>query len=104
MAFLLIYITHPDEKTAKQLSNLLVQEKLAACANYFPITSAYWWQGAVAREGEWVSLVKTSERRWKDLVTFVEEHHPYEVPCIMRLNVSANAAYEKWIEESVRQG
>ena len=101
MAFLLIYITHPDEATAERLSNALVEQKHVACANCFPITSVYWWQGAVQREGEWVSLVKTPESKWQDVVSYIDEHHPYEAPCIMRMSVSANEAYENWICSSV---
>ena len=101
MPFLLIYITHPDQETADRISGSLVNEKLVACANCFSISSAYWWQGAVAREGEWVSLVKTTPEKWEKVVAFVEAHHPYEVPCIMRIEVQANDSYEDWIRSSV---
>lgn len=101
MAFLLIYITHPDEQTAAQISTALVENKLVACANCFPITSAYWWQGAVQREGEWVSLVKTPKNKWSEVQAFVQANHPYDLPCIMRMEVSANEAYENWIREAV---
>ncbi|HAD14385.1 MAG TPA: divalent-cation tolerance protein CutA [Saprospirales bacterium] len=100
MPFLLFYITHPDEATARQIANTLVERRLAACANIFPISSAYWWQGAVQQESEWVSLVKTRLELEITLEKAVQELHPYEVPCIMRLEVRANEAYEKWVEES----
>ena len=102
MGFLAIYITHPDKATAERISGALVREKLAACANCFPIQSAYWWEGAVQNEAEWVSLVKTIPAHWEELVAYVEQHHPYDLPCIMRAEVSANAAYEQWIAEQVR--
>ncbi|MBN8680562.1 MAG: divalent-cation tolerance protein CutA [Chitinophagales bacterium] len=100
MPFLLFYTTYPNEATARQIANKLVERKLAACANIFPITSAYWWQGAVQQEGEWVSLLKTRLELETALEKAVQELHPYEVPCIMRLEVRANEAYEKWVEES----
>lgn len=100
MSFLLIYITHPDEPTARRIGDTLVAERLAACANYFPITSAYWWKGDVQSEQEWVSIVKTRPERWLDIQRAVQALHPYEVPCIMRMEVSANEAYEHWIMEN----
>ncbi len=101
MSFLAIYITHSDEQAAKKIADALLQQKLIACANIFPITSAYWWQGNLEHEGEWVSIVKTTPQKWDELVRLVEQIHPYEVPCIMKFEVAANAAYEKWIYENV---
>jgi periplasmic divalent cation tolerance protein len=103
MPFLLFYITHPDETTARQIASQLVTRRLAACANIFPISSAYWWQGAVQEEGEWVSVLKTRLELESALEQAVQELHPYEVPCILRFEVRANEAYERWVEESTAQ-
>lgn len=103
MSFNFIYITHESEQAARTLTEALLQEKLIACANIFPITSAYWWQGAIAREGEWVSIVKTTLEKWESVKARIEALHPYEVPCIMRLEVEANEAYERWIRNSVNE-
>ena len=97
MRFALVYITHPGEETAREISNLLLEKRLIACANIFPITSAYWWQGAIQREGEWVSIVKTSLDKWDLLKEEVLRIHPYEVPCILKMEVEANEAYYEWI-------
>ncbi len=98
MAFLLIYITHPDEATARRVSEHLVNNRLAACANIFPISSIYRWDGAVQQEGEWVTLVKTRLDLENELEREVLKIHPYEVPCILRFEVRANEAYERWIQ------
>jgi len=102
MPFLTFYITHPDEATARRIAGELVQERWAACANIFPIHSAYWWNGAVQNDAEWVSVLKTSLALEHALEAEIERLHPYEVPCIMRFETRANAAYEQWIEESVQ--
>lgn len=101
MSFTIIYITYPSEAEAKRISELLLEQRLIACVNLFPITSAYWWQGSITHDSEWVGLVKTTEAGAMAVETFVEEHHPYDVPCIMQLSARANAAYEAWIEASV---
>lgn len=103
MKFALVYITHPSEEKAREISDRLLEKKLIACANIFPITSAYWWQGAIQHEGEWVSVVKTTLPVWERLKEEVERIHPYEVPCIIKLEVEANKAYYKWIAEETRQ-
>jgi periplasmic divalent cation tolerance protein len=101
MSFTLLYVTHPDEKTAREISERLLDERLIACANTFSIASGYWWNGAVQREGEWVTLLKTTASAWPSVEKRVLELHPYDTPCVMKMEVSANAAYEAWIEESV---
>ncbi len=103
MAFLLFYITHPDEETARRIAGQLVQERLAACANIFPIQSAYWWDGAVQQEGEWVSILKTRIGLEDILESAIRRLHPYDTPCILRHEVRANADYEQWILDATSQ-
>lgn len=102
MSFALIYITHPSETEAQRISKHLLEQKLVACANIFPITSAYWWQGAIQNDGEWVSIVKTALEKYESVKNEVEKIHPYEVPCILKIEVEANAAYEQWIQDAVK--
>jgi len=97
--FLVFYITYPDEATAQRISENLVTQRLAACANVFPIQSVYWWEGSVQQEGEWISILKTRMGLESELEIVIKALHPYAVPCIMRLEARANAAYERWIEE-----
>ena len=97
MSFIIVYITFPSEAEAKSLSSHLVTKKIAACGNIFPITSSYWWKGSVQNDDEWVAIVKTTQEYWERLVEEVNKKHSYEVPCIMKIEVSANESYEAWI-------
>ncbi len=103
MAFLVFYIPCPDETTAKSISERMVAQRLAACANIIPIQSMYWWDGTIQQEGEWVSIMKTR----LDLETALEQAilalHPYQTPCIMRFEARANEAYEQWIAASTQE-
>ena len=101
MSFALLYITHPSEAEAKRVSQHLLEQQLIACANIFPITSAYWWQGAIQNEQEWVSIVKTTLENYERVKNEVEKVHTYKVPCILKIEVEANRVYEQWIRESV---
>lgn len=104
MPFALLYITYPNESEAQRVSQLLLARRLVACANIFPITSAYWWQGVIQNEQEWVSIVKTTLENYEAVKREVEKVHPYDVPCILKIEVEANAAYENWIRDSVEKG
>ncbi len=101
--FLVFYITHPDEATAKHIADALLQERLIACANLFPMTSAYWWDGAIAQESEWVSILKTKLSLEAAVEAAIAAIHPYQTPCLMRFEARANQAYCRWIEENTRE-
>ncbi len=97
MGFIIVYVTHPDRMTAEKISKSLVEEKVIACSNTLSIKSCYWWQSAIQNEEEIVTILKTKKENWEKLKARVAELHPYEVPCIMKLEVEANQEYEDWI-------
>ena len=98
---LLFYITYPDKNTCQKISKQAVEAKLAACSNMFPIHNVYYWEDKLEEEQEWVGILKTSDHLEERLASFIEELHPYDVPCIIRFPVSANSAYKEWILKSV---
>ena len=100
--FSIIYTTHETQANAQNMADALLQKRLIACANIFPITSAYWWQNIVEKDGEFVAIFKTTNEKWPAASAEIERLHPYDVPCIMRLEVEANAAYEAWIAAEVK--
>ncbi|MDD5182212.1 MAG: divalent-cation tolerance protein CutA [Candidatus Nanoarchaeia archaeon] len=102
MAFILVYITHKNMEEAKKVVSHLLQKKIIACANFFPIKSSYWWKGRIDETDEVVSIVKTIKGNWKNVKSEVKKIHPYEVPCIMKIDTEANEDYEKWIKEVVK--
>ncbi len=101
MSFIIVYITHSSEVEAQRISNHLIEKKMVACANIFPIKSMYWWKGNIENDDEWVSIVKTIPQIWQPLQKEIEAIHPFDVPCIMKIEAEANDAYEKWIFSEV---
>jgi len=103
MKFIIIYITHKNLKEAKKVAEHLLREKLIACVNYFPIESSYWWKGKIENSKEIVSLMKTKKENWKKVKAEVEKIHPYDVPCIMKIEVEANKEYFDWIQKETKK-
>jgi periplasmic divalent cation tolerance protein len=100
---LLIYTTHPDIACAQRIAGLLLDRQLIACANIYPIQSMYFWEGKLVSEGEYVAILKTTSNLLEDVRQVIQEHHPYEVPCIIHLPADANTSYLNWIEASTTQ-
>jgi periplasmic divalent cation tolerance protein len=99
MKFILVYVTHKNLKSAKKVAEVLLRKRLIACVNYFPIESAYWWKGKIENSKEIVSLLKTKKENWAKVKKEIEKIHPYETPCIMKLDVESNSDYAKWIKD-----
>ena len=97
MKFIIIYITYPNLKDAKKVSEVLLKEKLIACVNYFPMESSYQWKGKIESAKEIVAIAKTRKENWAKVKKSVEKLHSYEVPCIMKIEVEFNKAYADWI-------
>lgn len=97
MGFIIVYVTNKNLKQAKKIAGHLLEKKLIACANFFPIKSSYWWKGNIENDKEIVSLLKTKKKNWKKIKTEVKKIHPYEIPCIIKLDVKVNKEYKNWI-------
>lgn len=100
----LIYITAPSRDEALKLARLLVEERLAACANVLGgITSVYWWDGRLNEEDEVALLAKTRAGLVDALVERVRAVHPYDCPCVVALPVDGgNPAFLDWIAAETR--
>jgi periplasmic divalent cation tolerance protein len=102
MGFIIIYITYPDLKIAKKIVASLMERRLIACGNFFPIQNTYWWKGKIENSKEVVSIVKTKTKNWEKVKSAVIKLHPYETPCIIKMAVVANDDYESWINKEVK--
>jgi periplasmic divalent cation tolerance protein len=101
---MMAYITVPNRDEALRLAAVLVEERLAACANINDgMTSLYWWQGQVQQEREVGMIVKTRADLMKPLEQRVRELHSYTVPCVVAWPLTAGyAPFLDWVRQETR--
>ena len=99
-----VFVTVPDARSARRISDALVGERLAACVTAVPgARSTYRWKGKVERASETVLLIKTRAPLVKRLERRVKELHPYDVPEVLAVRAnSGEGRYVRWIGESTR--
>lgn len=99
----LIYLTAPSLEMARQLAEILVKERLAACVNIFPtMYSVYRWQNQIEHTNEVVMVVKTVKEHFKAIESLVIKHHPYNCPCILLLDIQeGHKHFLTWISDEV---
>jgi periplasmic divalent cation tolerance protein len=97
---LLVITTLPDQDAAEHLAGGLVEAGLAACVNIgAPVTSFYKWDGELQRGTEVMLTIKTSRARYAALEQAITDRHPYELPEVIAVPITAGLAeYLAWIE------
>jgi periplasmic divalent cation tolerance protein len=99
---LLALSTFPDAETARRISNQLVTEKFAACANILPpVESIYRWKDNIEAETETLVFFKLTDDRQAAFQEKLRSLHPYEVPEIVFVPIlSGFPSYLSWVAES----
>ncbi len=93
-----IYSTCRDAEEARKLSKMIVEKKIAACVNMWPIESCYIWEGAMKCEAEYALLIKTNESKVQDIEDIILQNHSYSTPIVAAVDVRRlNRAYKEWM-------
>ncbi|HSR22750.1 MAG TPA: divalent-cation tolerance protein CutA [Candidatus Eisenbacteria bacterium] len=98
-----VVTTTETREEADRLTRSAVERRLAACAQVIgPLSSTYWWNGAIETASEWQCLLKTTAARLEELRAHLESEHSYQTPEIIATPiVDGSAAYLDWIEREV---
>ena len=99
---LLALSTFPDAEIARRISNQLITESFAACANILPtIESIYRWKNKIESGNEILVLFKLSEDRKSAFQDRLRSIHPYDIPEIIFVPVvSGLPEYLRWVAAS----
>jgi periplasmic divalent cation tolerance protein len=100
----LVITNLPDRATAERIAESLVTENVAACVNILAeCISIYRWEGKIERTSEIPLLIKTTRAAYPRLEVAIRKMHPYEVPELIALPVSAGLPdYLNWVEAETR--
>ena len=100
---IVVLCTVGSAEDAERIASTVVERRLAACVNVVPgVTSIYRWKGEVARDAEWLLVMKTTAARFEALREAVVEIHPYDVPEVIELPIErGHTPYLEWIDASV---
>lgn len=83
---------------ARQLAQLLVKTRLAACVQYFPVKSIYRWKGRIESAAEYLLLAKTVGSLAGKLAARIRREHPYELPEIVVTKLDGGLSeYFEWV-------
>jgi periplasmic divalent cation tolerance protein len=100
---ILLYITTKNKQEALRIAEMLLEERLIACANILTgMTSVFRWKGSIRTEREILLLAKTTETVQDAAILRAGQLHGYDCPAIIALPVSAaHTAFAHWIDGEI---
>ena len=100
---IVVMITAPDARQAKEIGTFLLQNHKIACCNIVPsVQSGFWWKGKLEYEQESLLICKTRSAALPALMELVKSVHSYEVSEIIVLPIiDGSGDYLQWIGEEI---
>ena len=100
----IVLCTCPNLNCAKEIANMLVDNKLAACVSIIPeVISVYKWQNETSCETEVQLIIKTTMDKFNTIVDNIKQLHPYETPEIIAVNIQqGDKTYLNWITAAIK--
>lgn len=104
MPAIVVLTSAPNIAVAKRLATTLVRSKRAACVSVIDnMRSVYRWKNKIHTENESLLVIKTTGAKLNTLKKTILANHPYQIPEIIALPVSATTPeYFKWIVDAVK--
>ena len=105
MSLSLVYMTAGSPEEADVLARMLVERRLAACANVIDgMRSVYWWEGTIEEGREAMLVAKTRTDLVDELTRAVKAIHSYEVPCVVAVPLEGgNPDFLNWIYDETKR-
>lgn len=94
------FVTDKKEEAIK-IAEYLLDEKLIACAQIFPIESQYVWQGERCKTNEFMVIMKTKKNLFKLVELGIKKYHSYEVAeIISNPIINSSKEFFNWVKEN----
>jgi periplasmic divalent cation tolerance protein len=96
--------TVDTKESAEAIAGALLERRLAACVQIAgPVSSRYWWRGAIESADEWLVSIKSLSSLFDEIQVAIRERHPYDLPEIVAFPiVDGNAEYLAWMAAEVK--
>jgi periplasmic divalent cation tolerance protein len=99
----ILAMTTCPESVSEGLARILVEKRVCACVNTISnVKSIYHWKNKIVTDTESILIMKSESQLEDILRKTIREHHPYEVPEFIVLDIESGLKdYLDWISSSV---
>jgi len=104
MKAIIVQTTCSSKEEAKNIAEVLIKEKLAACIQLTDVESLYVWNKKFCSDKETLMIIKTRKKNFKKVKSKIKELHSYDVPEIIQIDIAnASKKYIKFIGENTNE-
>jgi uncharacterized protein involved in tolerance to divalent cations len=98
-----ITVTCASAQEADTIARAVVADRLAACAQTWPIRSTYRWHGEIATDSEHLLVMKSVEHHFTAVCHIIRSLHSYDLPAIaMAPLLDTGPGVREWLVEATR--
>ncbi len=104
MSYKIIITTTTNKEEAVKIVQILLNERLIACANIIDsVLSLYWWREKIQEDNELMIIMKSNEKLLEKTMKKILEIHSYKIPEILVLPIERGSQpYFNWMEECLK--
>lgn len=96
----LVVTTTGSKESARALAAILLTNRLAACVQILPVESHYIWKDSIEQDEEYALHIKTKTENFPALRDAIRKVHDYDVPEIIRIDITGgDQPYLDWISK-----
>jgi periplasmic divalent cation tolerance protein len=96
----IVITTTNSRESAQKIIAAVMEQKLAACVQVFPVVSHYVWKGELQKDEELRLEMKMRTEDYAALEALIKSVHPYETPEIVRVEIAEGSeGYLRWVRE-----
>ncbi|MFN5538579.1 MAG: divalent-cation tolerance protein CutA [Candidatus Melainabacteria bacterium] len=101
--FQIVYATCDQIYKAEEISRILLEKRLIACANIINnVKSLYWWNGSINESAEIIIIAKTKTSLIQSVIDEIKSIHNYSCPCIICLPIlDISEDYAIWLNAQI---
>lgn len=87
---------------AQKLGGLIVSQKIAACVDFWSISSCFNWEGSLQCVTQAMLLITTFEAKLEEVNEIISKNHTYSIPLIAGVDVRRiNHPYKEWMMKEI---
>jgi periplasmic divalent cation tolerance protein len=97
-----VYTSVNKQDSAKKLAHDAIDNKLAACVDFWPMHSVYEWKGEKVDVDQYMMMFTTHSHLAPKLEDLMSQEHPYSVPMVARVQLDVvNEVYKHWVGDQI---
>lgn len=102
--YAIVVTTTETKEEAQRIARALLNARLAACIQIFPIESFYHWEGKMENAKEFRLEIKTRRKLYSKIERLLKSLHSYDLPEILCIPLlESEPRYRKWIDSVTEQ-